>query len=378
MDSNENRRRGQNYLAVPLGLLAALLALFAAPTTSQGKSKSKSKSKPMHAEEVALAAPASTPPAPMEATGESADAVYIFVKGSGVLRMRDGAVSTVLPTQASLRDLQVDSEGALWASLHDVGVLRMAGGRSVTLTPESFAKLAIRTPTDVWTINDSHGSVVHYDGQKWKTARTRNSLAGAFDDNRLLDIVTDGRAVWVSSWNGLWRVVGGRWTRVEAPPAAAVAGDPDPATDGQAPPAYPLSLLVARPGLVACYLAGCQVYSEAGWRPSHWSVEKAHLQSAGPGNVVAGTGADGRTVVIAHLDGSGEPGKSEALPPTGINDIAIDSTGRVWVATGPELFVLDASGRTLQRWKTGASGSPAGDIERVIVEGAGPARLPAN
>jgi len=375
MDSNDNRRRGRNHLAVPLGLVAALLALFAAPPTSQGKSKSKSKRK--HADEVALAAPAPTPSAPVEAASEVADAVYIFVKGAGVLRLQDGAVSTVLPTQAALRDLQLDSEGALWASLRDVGVLRIAGGRSSTLNQESFAKLAIRTPTDVWTINDSHGSVVHYDGQKWKTARTRNSLTGAFDDNRLLDIVSDGRAVWVASWNGLWRVVGGRWTRVEAPPAVAVVGDPDPAADGQAPPAYPLSLVVARPGLVACYLAGCLIYSEAGWRPSHWPVNKAHLQNAGADNLVAGTGADGRSVVIAHLDGSGEPGKSEALPPTGINDIAIDSTGRVWVATGPELFLLDANGRTLQRWKTGASGSPAGDIERVIVAGAGPARLPA-
>jgi hypothetical protein len=100
----------------------------------------------------------------------------------------------------------------------------------------------------LWTINDSHGSVVHYDGRRWKTVRTRNSLAGAFDDNRLVDIVSDSRAVWVSSWNGLWRVVAGKWTRVEPPPAAAATSDSD--ADPQPPPAYPLSLLVARPGLV--------------------------------------------------------------------------------------------------------------------------------
>jgi hypothetical protein len=41
------------------------------------------------------------------------DAAYVFVKGTGILRLQDGAVSTVLPTQAALRDLQIDSECTL-------------------------------------------------------------------------------------------------------------------------------------------------------------------------------------------------------------------------------------------------------------------------
>jgi hypothetical protein len=269
--------------------------------------------------------------------------------------------------------MQIDSAGALWASLRGVGVVRSVGGRTVTLTQESFAKLAIRTPADVWTINDSRGSVVHYDGGHWKTERTRNSLAGAFDDNRLLDIVSDGRAVWVSGWNGLWRVVGGRWTRVEAPAAANGGTD----GDRQSPPTFPLSLLVSRSGLIACYLSGCFVSAESGWQASSWPADKAHLQSAGSANLVAGVGADGTSVVIARLDGSVATSKSEPLPATGINDVAIDASERVWVATGTELIVLDRNGRILQRWKTGMAGSPAGEIERVVVAGSGPAQLPA-
>jgi ligand-binding sensor domain-containing protein len=366
MQRNGNRRRVRSGRTVLLGLAVLLLGLVAAISNSHGKSR---RHKPSDA------APVSEPQAPAPSGTERADAAYIFVKGAGILRLQDDGVAMVLPTQAALRDMQIDGEGALWASLRGTGVVRHAGGRAVTLNQESFAKLAIRTPTDVWTINDSHGSVVHYDGRRWKTVRTRNSLAGTFDDNRLLDIVSDGRAVWVASWNGLWRAVGGRWTRVDPPPAATASSEAD--SDGQSPPAFPLSLLVARPGLIACYLPGCFVSAESGWQPSRWPADKAHLQNAGSANLLAGTSADGRTVVIARLDGTGKTSKSESLPETGINDIAIDTSERVWVATGAELIVLDTSGRTLQRWETGSAGSPAGEIERVVVAGAGPAQLPA-
>jgi hypothetical protein len=369
MQTIENRRRGRSGLTVPLALTVSLLGVVTTISSSHGKSRAKRKH--------STTEPASAPQAPATAGEEQAEkqanAAYIFVKGTGILRLQDGLVSTVLPTQAALRDMQIDNEGALWASLRGVGVVRSVGGQTVTLSQESFARLAIRSPTDVWSINDGHGSVMHYDGQRWKTVRTRNSLAGAFDDNRLLDIASDGRAVWVSSWNGLWRVVGGRWTRVAPPPGAAANGETE--IDVPSAPAYPLSLLVARPGLIACYLPGCFVSATSGWQPSHWPADKAHLQSAGSANLLAGTGADGRTVVIARLDGSGETTTSEPLPATGINDIAIDASERIWVATGAELILLDASARTLQRWKTGMASSPAGDIERVVVVGTGPARL---
>ena len=371
MQSNENRRRGRSALTVPLGLTVILLGLIAAIPSSHAKSRSKHKH--------SATTPALEQQVPEVASEAQVNAAYIFVKGAGILRLQDGAVSTVLATPAALRDLQIDSEGALWASLHGVGVVRNQGGQMVTLNQDSFAKLAIRSPTDVWTINDSHGNVVHYDGRRWKTVRTRNSLAGAFEDNRLLDIVTDGRAVWVSSWNGLWQVAGGRWTRVEPPPAAPLNGEAE--NDAQSAPAFPLSLVVSRPGLVACYLSGCYLSAESAWQPSHWPADKARLQSAGAGNLVAGTGADGRTVVIARLDGSNKASQSESLPATGINDVAIDASGRVWVATGAELIILDASGHTLERWKTdagsGQAGKQAGEIERVVIAGAGPAKLPA-
>lgn len=367
MLKSENRRRVHHGLTVSLGLTISLLGLFATISSSHGKSRS---GRGHSATDSAV-----VPQAPANASKGQVHAAYIFVKGAGILRLQDGTLSTVLETQAALRDMQIDSEGALWASLDGVGVVRHIGGRTVTLTQESFAKLAIRTPADVWTINDGHGSVVHYDGRRWKTVRTRNSLAGAFDDNRLLDIVTDGRAVWVSSWNGLWRVVGGRWTRLEPPQVMAASSEAE--IDVPSAPAYPLSLLVSRPGLIACYLSGCFISAESRWQATHWPSDKAHVQSAGSANLVAGTGADGTTVVIARLDGSVEASKSEPLGATGINDIAIDASERVWVATGAELIVLDSSGRILQRWKTGMAGSPAGEIERVVVAGGGPSQLPA-
>jgi ligand-binding sensor domain-containing protein len=227
----------------------------------------------------------------------------------------------------------------------------------------------------VWTINDSHGNVVHYDGNHWKTVRTRNSLAGAFEDNRLLDIVTDGRTVWVSSWNGLWRITGGRWTRLEPPATTTATTGDDAEADDPAPPVYPLSMRVSPQGLVACYLSGCFVSNGSGWRPSHWPASKARLQSASSANLLAGIDADGRTVVIAHLDKASDANKSDPLPATGINDLAIDTTGRVWVASGAVLTLLDASGRMIKRLDiTGKVGAVAGqpvEIERVVIAGAG-------
>jgi hypothetical protein len=371
MRKSEERRRGHLGLRVSLGLTIVVLLLFGRMSSGHGKARSKHK----HSDSEPVAAQ----PVPAMASDARINAAYVFVKGAGILRLQDGTVSTVLQTQAALRDMQIDGEGALWASLRGTGVVRIVGGQTVTLSQESFAKLAIRSPIDVWTINDSHGNVVHYDGRRWKTVRTRNSLAGAFDDNRLLDIVTDGRAVWIAGWNGLWRVLGGRWTRLEPPPAVASNSEAD--SDGQSASAFPLSLLASKPGLIACYLAGCFVSTETDWQRSHWPTDKAHLQSAGAANLAAGTSADGTTVMVARLDGSGETSKSESLSATGINDIAIDPTGRVWVATGSELVVLDARGRTLQRWKasgaSGRAGEQAGEIERVVISGAGPAQLPA-
>jgi len=367
MPASKIRRSSRSGLRSLLGLSIVALTLVEAIPSSHGRSRSSRK----HPEPPSAAA--------QEASAPTADArvnaAFLYVKGVGILRLQDGLVSPVLQTQAPLRDMQLDAEGAVWASLRDVGVIRHVGGKILSLNQESFAKLAIRSPSDVWAINDSHGSVVHYDGNRWKTVRTRNSLAGAFEDNRLLDVVTDGRAVWVSSWNGLWRVTGGRWTRVEPPAMATTSNGPE--ADAAPTPAFPLSLLVSRPGLIACYLSGCFVSTEAGWQPSHWPADKAHLQSAGSANLVAGTGADGKTIVISRLDGSSEPSKSEALPANGINDIAIDATGRVWVATVAALILLDASGRTLQQWKPAAVDGQPGEIERVVIAGAGPKQLPA-
>jgi len=159
-------------------------------------------------------------------------------------------------------------------------------------------------------------------------------------------------------------------------------GQPLPAevTGGQAAP-YPLSLRVSRAGLIACYPSGCFVSAQSGWRPSHWPAAKAQLQSAGSANLLAGIGADGRTVVVALLDGSSQASTSEALPATGINDIAVDTMGRVWVASGSALALLNADARTLQRWDIGSkAGAGAGqpvEIERIVVAGAGPKQLPA-
>jgi hypothetical protein len=97
----------------------------------------------------------------------------------------------------------------------------------------------------------------------------------------------------------------------------------------------------------------------------------------GATDLAAGTGADGRTVVIARLNGdASETASSEPLPATGINDIAVDTSGRVWAATDHALTVFDASGRTLKQWQAASLDGTTGEIQRVVVAGPGPTRLP--
>jgi hypothetical protein len=348
-----------------VSLSAATLALVLAAAVHDGHGKTKASSSSKH--------PRGAMPAASESANPGDAPVFLFVKGSGILRWQDGVLSSVLHTTTAIRDLQLDAEGALWASLEEVGVVRFVGGKQVNLNKESFAKLAIRSPTDVWTVNDSHGSVVHYDGSRWKTVRTRNSLAGALDDNHLVDIASDGRVVWIASWNGLWRVTGPRWTRMEPPPGLS-GGAAD--VDLAAVPAYPLSLVASPRGLIACYLQGCFSATDSGWKPTPWPAGKARLQRVGATDLATGIAADGRTIMVEHLDGSGETATSEPLPATGINDIAVDASGRVWAATDHSLTVFDASGRTLKEWQSGSLDGVTGEIQRVVVAGAGPTRLP--
>jgi len=330
-----------------------------------------------HANEQSLGEPA-TPSAPVASVpaAERDKAAFLFVKGTGILRLQGGGVSPVLSTRAAIRDLQLDSEGALWASLSEVGIVRRSGERTVNLSKESFARLAIRSPIDVWAINDSHGSVVHYDGKRWKTVRTRKSLAGHFDNNHLVDIARVGRSAWVASWNGLWRVTGMRWTPVEPP--AGLASAPKEEGDDPEPPAYPLSLVASRRGLLACYMAGCFLRADAAWQSVSWPIGKARLLSAGGEGLAAGPSADGVAIVVAPLDGSGEAATSESLTTHGINDVAIDDSGRVWVAANDTLVVLDGSGRVIRRWPDGTLEGVKGEIQRIVVDGAGPNPLPAS
>jgi hypothetical protein len=307
-----------------------------------------------------------------DATNPTGDAAFVFVKGRGLMRMTADASTLVYPTRAAIRDLAVDRSGAVWASLRDTGVVRLIGDKPTTVSKDSFGRLAILSPTDVWAINDSHGSVVHFDGSNWKTMRTRSSLPGAFADNRVIDIAADERHVWVASWNGLWRVAGGRWVRVD-PPGSLVG-----VSDGDAPaaPPFPVSLVASRRELVACYLSGCFVTSESRWQPSRWPADKARLHKAGE-HRLAGVGADGRTIVLRDLEDPDDLATSAPLPADGINDLALDARGRTWVATGAQLILLDDHAHALGHWRPVAVDKEPSVVERVVVVGNGPDKLPA-
>jgi hypothetical protein len=310
---------------------------------------------------------------PAEPAAARESAAFLFVKGRGVVRLDERGANVVLPTRAAVVDLRLDGQGGLWASLRDEGVVRVASGNAVPVAAESYEKIAAISASDAWAIGDGYGSLAHFDGRRWKTVRTRSIFTGPFDENRLVDIATDGKMLWVSSWNGLWRAHGGKWARID-PPAGASQGQEDEPAAG---PPFPLSLFPSDKGLFACYLAGCFLWAESSWRSSPWPWERAHLQAVGASGLLAGVGADGRTVVISRLDNSGEFSTSETLPATGINDIAVDASDRVWAAVGSTLLLLDAKARTVGKWEPASDGGAVPEIVRVVIAGTGPASVPS-
>src|SRR6185436_10866718 len=92
--------------------------------------------------------------------------------------------------------------------------------RPIPLTPSKplFEHLTVRSPTDVWAVtSDTEWALMHHDGKRWTEVRRRDQFPGKFDDNKFTAFAVTNDAVWVSSWNGLWRGTGRDWQRVELP-----------------------------------------------------------------------------------------------------------------------------------------------------------------
>lgn len=309
------------------------------------------------------------PPVPEPPAGGTgvAGPAYVLVDRVGVLRIDDGTATTALriPGSSWGTDLVATPAGEVWVSdWEGVRVLGPAGAVRSVRTAQGgprYEKLAVRSPTDVWAVtSDSDWSIVHYDGSTWTPVRRRDRFPGKYDDNKIDALAVTSDAVWVSTWNGLWRGAGEDWQKVDLPDGA----------EGQA------HLWVYRDRLIAGVRSDHFLRDGTGWKKLSWPEAGSVQRSVGDLGLVASPRTGAAKVVIGSILGDGCAATSDSLQGSDVHDVAVDGSGRVWVATDYALGVLDRDGSIVAEWPPGTLDGLSGRILSVAVVGTGPARLP--
>jgi hypothetical protein len=314
------------------------------------------------ADVAASAAAAPSPPVTDAAATGEPSSVYLAIDKVGIVRLDSDAFVPAIRTKSTMTAMTLAPDGALWASFYDDGTLRAHNGKVEKLSSKQYRAIAVRSGHDAWAVTeDIEWQLEHYDGSGWKKVKTRADFPGGFSDNKLNDLAITADELWISSWNGLWRLAGSTWQPI-APPAGVAAGQ------------APYRLLTAGKEVLARFHEGCFAREGAGWRSVQWPKD-ATLTTMSSAGLAAGNAHDDQRIVL------GTPGPrpivtSEALKATRIDDIAIDESGRAWVATDYALTVVDKAGHVITAWEPGTLAGVDGRVSRVAVLGRGPARLP--
>ncbi len=320
-----------------------------------------------------ITAPASPPACvpPVSPAGPTVEGpAYVLVDHVGVLRISDGDVRTALAmpgdSEAGSIVMVADPQGELWLSdWQGVRVLAPDGSvRRISTTQGGprHEHLAVRSPTDVWAAtSQSEWDIVHHDGARWTTVRRRAQFPGKYDDNKLIDLAVIRDAVWVSTWNGLWRGVGDDWQEIQLPEPAGPFG----------------ALWVHRDRLIIAAPNGHYMREGDQWRALGWPAQASTVRAVSDFGLVAAPNLDEPTVTIGAVEGGGCQVKSDAVRGSHIDELVVDESGRTWVITDHALAVLGRSGPLLAQWTPGSLPGLTGRLLGLAVIGRGPERLPA-
>lgn len=353
------------------GLAAIALGLWGCRAAVHERDLPRPAPAPAPAPVAEAGAPRCTPPRPEPPPGGPAaeGPAYVVVDGVGVLRLAEGAVSIALGRADGRTwdpDVALGPRGALWLSdwdgitvlAPDGAVRRHARLREGT-RPE---RMVVRADDDVWAVtSDSEWDLIHFDGQRWATVRRRAQFPGRFEDNKIEGLAVTRDGVWVSTWNGLWRGVGDDWRRIDPP-------------DGVEGPA---DLWAHRDRVIAGYLDRAFVREGETWRALDWPTDASLHRVVGEVGLVAAPRLHDPAVVIGAVRGGGCTATSTPVHGSHVHALAVDGSGRVWLATEEALAVVDDGGRVQMEWTAGRLEGLTGRVRAVVVAGAGPRRLPA-
>jgi hypothetical protein len=317
----------------------------------------------------ACSAPSASGPPPSTASVALKSAapgeVFLAVAGRGIVRLDGDRFVPALATKEKLVDMAVGPGGTLFASFDNLGTVRIRqGGQAEQLSKVAYGRFAVRSDLDVWATPDPFGwALHHYDGTNWSVVKKRADFKGTFDDNKLNDFVATSAAVWVSCWNGLFRSTGGEWERIELPPDA---GTKQP----------PWRLVVRNDQVVGRFFNGYFERGSNGWTKLSWP-RKAPIVTVSRRGVAVGSESDAKRVVLGTLGPAAPTWSSDAIRAGDIEDIDVDDSGRVWIAGGYALTVLNPRGQVVAEFPPGTLLGVSGKIESIAVAAGGPVRIPA-
>ncbi len=308
--------------------------------------------------------------------GEAAEvpegALFLGVRGVGLVEISNGVSTLVLPAEHPIVDMAVAPSSDLWVSTYDHGTVRIRDGKvEVTSATDRYTHFGFRGDGEVWAVSDSiDWEVARWDGSAWTKVRSRADFAGFYEDNKLNDMAVTKDGVWVSSWNGFSRLRDGAWEPVALP---AALGTPDPDAPVER---APWQLTGSGEGLIVRFIGGYHVLSRGVYRPFSWPADAA-VDAINASGLAAGHEVRSGKLTVGGpaLGWTSKPVPSPAVG--ALQDMAVDDRGRIWLAGEEALAVIDARGEVLSLWGPGTLAGVTGAIDNVALLGGGPRELPA-
>lgn len=300
-----------------------------------------------------LPSPAGAPAAP-----SNVGTAYFGVERQGIVQLAGKAWKKVEAKEVMFHNAVVDPKGVLYVSTTG-GVFRVEAGKSTQIgdyqNPGSVDRIALAPDGTLWAV--SFTGVAHWDGKTW-TKEDKKVLGG--DDKLLLQrVLVDSKGVvYVLSSNALFARKDGAWSRL-APAGKAT---------------YFSEMAIDAGGVVwLTYTGGIfrLVGSEFVPFKTGDSFQSYYLIATGPDGAlwvsmfdkVARWNKDGKKQVFGAKQGAFKGKQVKAL--------AVDGSGRAWIATDFELAVIDAEGRAVT-FPQGSVSEIAGTVSAIALVGGGP------
>jgi ligand-binding sensor domain-containing protein len=292
------------------------------------------------------------------------DVAYIGVEDHGLVRVLDGKAATLVTPKYPLKDLVVDPRGVAYAASVD-GMWKIEGEK-VTPMPslnDQISKfpeqLAVGSDGTLWAAASQAG-VYRFDGAKWIAAP-----AAPFATEIVYDLAVDGdRHVWVATSDDLWRFDGTSWQRVDK-------------TFTKTDKPFFKSVVAAADKLYAGGHFGLFAKQGDAWKAVPVKGSRGELDVAR-----VSVSADGRAAISGEVDEIAltAPGSAPSridFAKLGVNAakaqaMAIDGSGRTWLATDVGVVIVGKDGALVQHWPPGTVEGISGEIDAIAVFGNGP------